>query len=107
MVSALKVIDGMAARKAVELNSSDNSEDSPNSVFVAARSGDDLQLLIATRDRVAKAIDDPMTPARDLAALTKRIVDITQQIKARKEEDEGDEDDGGGAEDEEFDPASV
>ena len=37
-------------------------------------------LLVATRDRIALAVDDPTTPARDLAALTKRLVDIAREI---------------------------
>ena len=37
-------------------------------------------LLIATRERVALAVDDPRTPARDLAALTKRLMDTAREI---------------------------
>lgn len=40
------------------------------------------ELLIATRDRIALAVDDPSTPARDLAALTKRLVDVSREIEA-------------------------
>lgn len=40
------------------------------------------ELLVAVRDRIAKAIDDPNTPARDLAALTKRIGEVVRDIEA-------------------------
>ena len=46
----------------------------------ARRSTKDL--LVATRDRIALAVDDPGTPARDLAALTKRLVDVSREIEA-------------------------
>lgn len=40
------------------------------------------ELLVAMRTRIAKAIDDPKTPARDLAALTKRIGEVVRDIDA-------------------------
>ena len=109
MASALKLIEDFR-----ELKSVDSSEDSgssdlplPNAVFNAARSGSELELLMATRDRVAQAIDDPSTPARDLAALTKRIVDITGQIKVCLEGAEEVSDDAEEQGDADFDPSTV
>lgn len=37
--------------------------------------------LVALRVRIATAIDDEKTPARDLAALTRRQIDISKEIE--------------------------
>lgn len=52
------------------------------SVTDAAVEGDVLGMLTATRDRIAMAVDDEATPARDLAALTKRLFEVMAQIEA-------------------------
>ncbi|WP_435298527.1 hypothetical protein [Timonella sp. A28] len=61
------------------------------SVEAAAASGDERELLVAMRNKVAKTLDDERTLARDLAALTKRLREITQDIAAldAREEQEG------------------
>jgi len=46
-----------------------------------AAKGDTRGLLVAMRDRVALAVSDPDCPARDLAALTKRLQDIVRDIE--------------------------
>lgn len=51
-------------------------------VTQAATDGSRRELLVATRDRIAKTVDDPKTPARDLAALTRRLMDISHEIEA-------------------------
>lgn len=50
-------------------------------VTKAAMSGTRRELLVATRDRIAKTVDDPKTPPRDLAALTRRLMDISNEIE--------------------------
>lgn len=50
------------------------------SVYDAATSGDRRELLVATRDLIARSLDGDV-PARDLAALTKRLVDIAKEIE--------------------------
>ena len=52
------------------------------SVTAAASEGDRLDLLMAMRARVATAVEDPNTPARDLAALTRRLMEIAKDIDA-------------------------
>lgn len=37
---------------------------------------------MALRARVAKAVENPETPARDLAALTRRLQEIAKEIAA-------------------------
>jgi len=51
-----------------------------HTVATAAASGTRLDLLLATRDRIATAITDERCPPRDLAALTRRLDDIVEKI---------------------------
>jgi len=53
----------------------------PLTVSAAASDGDRLDLLVAMRARVATAVEDPNTPARDLAALTRRLMEIAKDIE--------------------------
>lgn len=81
--------------------------DSVMSVTQAASEGTDRQLLVAMRDRVAKAVENENTAARDLAALTKRLREITNDIRAL---DARESEEGTGAvdsPDEEFDAAKA
>lgn len=50
------------------------------SVTQAAEDGSRLDLLVAMRARVASAVEDPETPPRDLAALTRRLLEIANEI---------------------------
>ena len=62
-------------------------------VIEAAESDDPKDMLLALRDRLARTIDDPNTPARDLAALTRRVQEINRELAAiaerAREEAEG------------------
>lgn len=53
-----------------------------HTVTSAAAEGSLRDLLVAMRDRVAKDVESPNTPARDLAALTRRLLEITKEIEA-------------------------
>ena len=77
------------------------------SVRSAAASGDRLELLVAMRARIAEAVDEASTPARDLAALTRRLLEIAKEVDVLQaaERQEGDGD--GEANDEPFDPATI
>lgn len=46
----------------------------------AAASGDRRALLVAMRSRVASAVEDEETPPRDLAALSRRLLEIANEI---------------------------
>jgi hypothetical protein len=48
----------------------------------AADSGVQRDLLVALRARIATDIDNPNTPARDLAALSRRLLEIVKDIGA-------------------------
>jgi len=54
----------------------------PMTVTGAANDGDRRDLLSAMRERVAQAVEDGATPARDLAALTRRLMEIAREIEA-------------------------
>src|SRR3954466_5568951 len=62
-------------------------------VAQAAAEGTHRDLLVAMRDRIAKAVANEDCPPRDLAALTRRLQDIAKEIesidlRAKQESDE-------------------
>jgi len=75
-------------------------------IVQAAEDGSTRDLLVAMRTRIAQAVGDPETPARDLAALTKRLVEVVRDIEAidaREEEAESHAE----VSDGEFDPEDI
>jgi hypothetical protein len=54
----------------------------PKSITEAAATGTTRELLVAMRDRIASAVQSENTPARDLAALTKRLLETVRDIEA-------------------------
>lgn len=78
----------------------------PKGVLAAAEDGDRLELLVAMRARVATAVQNENTPGRDLAALTRRLLEIANEIKAIEAEREEDARDGG-VPDEDFDASAI
>jgi hypothetical protein len=63
----------------------------PKTVTEAARTGSVRELLVAMRDRVAETVENPNTPARDIASNSKRLMEIVRDIEAldAREDDEG------------------
>ena len=53
----------------------------PLTVVAAAASGSRRDLLVAMRTRIAVAVDDERTLARDLAALSRRLIVFAQEIE--------------------------
>lgn len=51
-------------------------------ILESAESGSRIDELRAMRRRLARALDDPNTPARDLAALSRRQLEIGREIEA-------------------------
>lgn len=76
-------------------------------VSQAAASGDQRALLEAMRDRIAKTVEDPRCPPRDLAALTRRLQDIARELKALEVAEEQEAANGGAVPDEAFDEAAL
>lgn len=54
------------------------------SVSTAASKGDRLAELRAMRKVLARVIDDQETPARDLAALTRRLMEVSRDIESEE-----------------------
>lgn len=80
----------------------------PMSVSEAAESGNRLEELRAMRRVIARHLDSSDTLARDLAALTRRQMDISREIELLRAEAEGDAvGQAADSPDESFDPASV
>lgn len=63
----------------------------PLSVKAAADSGVRRHLLVALRARIAADIDNRETPPRDLAALSRRLLEIAREIEAIDAEENGDD----------------
>lgn len=72
-----------AARKTLRAVGPDEVAVDPKlSVSQAASTGDHRKLLVAMRERIARAVSDPECPPRDLASLTRRLQDISKEIEA-------------------------
>lgn len=97
----------MTARKGSALRSvgADEAPAKRKSVAEAASSGTHLELLVAMRDRLARAISDEGCPPRDLAALTRRLSDVAGEIKTLREAADDDHD--GSEADDSFDASAI
>ena len=82
-------------------------KDAPKTIAQAAESGSARDLLVAMRSRIAKQVDALNTPARDRAALTKRLIEVVRDIEAIDAAHEQDGDDDAEVEDGEFDASAV
>lgn len=76
-------------------------------ILEAAEAGDWLAELEAIHRRLARALDDPNCPPRDMAALSRRQLEIGREIAAVKAVAERDGDGEQPREDEELDPAAI
>ena len=98
----------MAARKHLKAVSGTGEAVVVMSVSDAAESGSRLAELRAMRRVIARRIDDEATQARDLAALSKRQMDISREIEELMSEEEGDElGKAADSPDESFDPKAL
>lgn len=68
--------------RAVSPNEKPATRKGKQTVYEAAEGGKLRDLLVAMRDRIAKAVADPNCPPRDLAALTRRLHEIARDIDA-------------------------
>lgn len=73
----------MAARKAPlrAVKAGETTKRPPKTVVEAAEGGNHRELLVAMRERIARAVSNPDCPPRDLAALTRRLQDIAKEIE--------------------------
>lgn len=61
-----------------------------SSIQQAAQNGTELALLEAMRDKIAAQLDDGV-PARDLASLTRRLMEISREIRTLEAAEKGDD----------------
>jgi hypothetical protein len=64
---------------------------SKKGVKAAADDGSRRELLVALRSRIAASVEDPKTPPRDLAALSRRLLEIAREIEAIDAEEADDD----------------
>jgi hypothetical protein len=80
------------ARKPLRVVSDDEqAPKKPTTILEAAEQGSRLDELKMMRRRIAKAMDDFATPARDLAALSRRQLEISREIESIEKAAEGDD----------------
>lgn len=60
------------------------------SIYDAAAHGSRRDLLVAMRDKIALDLDDGVPP-RDLASLSRRLLEITREIESIDAAEEGDD----------------
>ncbi|QEA30401.1 hypothetical protein FGL91_18715 [Microbacterium sp. CBA3102] len=97
-----------SARKNLRAVGEDETPPAKLTVAQAAASGDHRSLLVSMRERIALTVTNPDCPPRDLAALTRRLQDISKEIEAldlRAKEDGADANDV--VEDESWDAATI
>ena len=70
-----------AARKLRAVKDGETAPTAPMSVRDATEHGDSRDVMPAMRKRLAASIDDPSTPARDLAALSRRLLEVDKTIR--------------------------
>jgi hypothetical protein len=82
----------VAARKTLRAVAPDEKPEPvrPSTILEAAEAGSRLEELRAMRRRIAKALDDVNTPARDLAALSRRQLEIGREVEAIEVTDDED-----------------
>lgn len=73
----------------------------------SAAAGDDLGMALAMREIVATKIADPTCPARELAALTKRLREINLEIREIEAARAEDDDDPANTPPEAWDPEAI
>ena len=73
----------------------------------AADTGTQRELLVALRARLARAVEDPNCPARDLAALTRRLQEVVRDIEAIDVAAEQESAESGDVSDEAFDASAL
>lgn len=97
----------MAKPKLKAVGPDDRAPKQFSSIADAAERGTRLDELIQMRRRLARALDDPNTPARDLAALSRRQLEISRDIETIQLQEAERVEDGDIGGDEEWDVAAV
>lgn len=77
------------------------------SVLDAAEYGTRIDELVQMRLVIARALDDPNTSARDLAALSRRQIEISREVEALERQSIEEAEDSAEAADESFNAAAI
>ena len=77
------------------------------SVLEAADAGSRVDELVQMRRVIARAIDNENTSPRDLAALSRRQIEISKEIEALQRQQSEEATDAANVEDEEFDAEAI
>lgn len=104
--------DPMATTARRPLHTVDRSErppaPAPRTISEAASEGHtQRELLVAMRTRIAKSLDDQTTAARDLASLSRRLLEISREIDAIDVADRQEADESGTVTDEAFNASAI
>ena len=70
----------MAAKRTLRVATQDETP-RLKTITEAASNGTHRELLVAMRDRIAKAVEDPTCPPRDLASLSRRLHELSKDIE--------------------------
>lgn len=70
-----------AARKLRAVRDDETASAAPMSVLDATEHGDNRDVMVALRRRLAAAVSAPDTPPRDLAALSRRLIEVDKSIR--------------------------
>lgn len=70
-----------AARKLHAVKDGETAPKAPEGVLGATEHGDSRDVMVAMRRRLAAAVDAPETPPRDLAALSRRLLEVDKTIR--------------------------
>jgi hypothetical protein len=70
-----------AARKLRAVKDGEMASTTLTSVLDATEHGSRRDVMVMLRRRLAASIDDPSAPARDMAALTRRILEVDKTIR--------------------------
>jgi len=79
----------------------------PKTVAEAAEVGTPIEELMAIRAVLSRAIDSPNTSPRDLAALTRRQLEVSREIRALEAQAEEEAEADGGTDDEEWSEEAI
>lgn len=96
----------MAAKK-LRAVAPNEAPPAPKTITQAASSGTHRELLVAMRDRIAKAVEDPSCPPRDLASLSRRLHELSKDIEQHDAVEAQEEGRRGEIADEDFDSAAI
>ena len=96
----------MAAKRPLRAVTTDEKP-RPKSITEAASSGTHRELLVAMRDRIAKAVEDPNCPPRDLASLSRRLHELSKDIEQHDAVEAQEVSQGGPVADEDFDASAI